>query len=256
MLQDNQGTILRQQLELAGRLDTAIQLMNARREESAKSTRHGFEFEETLGAHLRAIVQETGDILQDTGATTGVRPNCKVGDHVITIGPEKVAAGGRIVIEAKESSSCDLVRSLEEAELARANRQAEVCIFVHPVKTAPLGIPLFQRNGSDIAVKWNADDDENDVWLKAALMVATALSVKAAAHDKADAASFETIDKAMARIRKAIEGFEEVNTSATTIKNSAEKILTRARIMQESLTPQIEAILDEVMKLKNASANC
>jgi hypothetical protein len=47
-----------------------------------------------------------------------------------------------------------------------------------------------------------------------------------------------------------------VNTSATTIKNAAEKILTRARIMQESLTPQIEVILDEVMKLKSASANC
>lgn len=253
MLQDNQGTILRQQLELAGRLDAAIQMMNARREEAAKSTRHGFEFEETLGTHLRAIVQEAGDILQDTGATTGVRPNCKVGDHVITIGPEKVASGGRIVVEAKESASYDLVKSLEEAEVARANRQAEVCIFVHSVKTAPAGIPLFQRYGSDIVVKWSADDDENDVWLKAALMVATALSVKAAAHDKADAASFETIDKAMARIRKAIEGFEEMNTSASTIKNAAEKILTRARIMQESLTPQIEAILDEVTKLKEAS---
>jgi len=58
----------------------------------------------------------------------------------------------------------------------------------------------------------------------------------------------------MARIRKVIEGFEEMNTSATTIRNSAEKILNRARIMQESLTPQIEAILDEVMKLKDASA--
>jgi hypothetical protein len=60
--------------------------------------------------------------------------------------------------------------------------------------------------------------------------------------------------KAMVRIRKAIKGFEDVNTSATTIKNAAEKILNRARIMQESLTPQIEAILDEAGKLKAAAA--
>ena len=33
-------------------------------------------------------------------------------------------------------------------------------------------------------------------------MVATALSVKAKAHDEADVASFETLDKAMARTRK------------------------------------------------------
>jgi septation ring formation regulator EzrA len=85
-------------------------------------------------------------------------------------------------------------------------------------------------------------------------MVATALSVKAVSHDKAEAASFEKIDKAMARIRKTIEGFEEVNTSANTIKSSAEKILTRARIMQETLSPQIEAILEEVGKLQAAAA--
>jgi hypothetical protein len=254
MLQENQGAMLRQQLELAGRLDTAIQLMAARREEATKSTRHGFEFEETLGNHLRQIVHEAGDVFQDTGETTGLRPNCKVGDHVITIGPEKIAAGARIVIEAKESASYDLAKTLEEADLARINRQAEVCIFVHSVKTAPASIPLFQRYGRDLVVKWNADDDENDVWLKAALMVAMALSVKAASHDKDEAASFEKIDKAMARIRKQIEGFEEVNTSANTIKNSAEKILTRARIMQEGLTPQIESILDEVAKLKDAAA--
>jgi hypothetical protein len=254
MLRENQETLLRQQIDLAGQLNNAIQLLAARREESAKSTRHGMEFEETLGNHLRSVVQDAGDILQDTGATTGLKPNCKVGDHVITIGPEKVAAGARIVIEAKESASYDLTKTLEEADVARMNRQAEVCVFVHSTKTAPASIPTFQRYGHDIVVRWNPDDDENDVWLKAALMVATALSVKAASHDQADAATFEKIDKAMARIRKAIEGFDEVNTSANTIKNAAVKILDRSRLMQEALVPQIETIVEEVGKLQAASA--
>lgn len=254
MLQENQSTLLRQQMELASRLDAAIQSMNARREESTKSTRHGLEFESTLGDHLRTLVQGSGDILQDTGSTTGLKPNCKVGDHVITIGPDKLAAGARIVIEAKENASCDLTRTLEEADTARANRQAEVCVFVHSSRTAPPSIPTFRRYGRDIVVRWNADDDANDVWLEAALMVATALSVKAASHDKKDAASFEKIDKAIERARKFLEGFDEINTSANTTRSAAEKILNRARLMQEGLSAQVQAIVDEVLKLKEDAA--
>lgn len=254
MFQHSQETMLRHQLDLSARLDTAIQLMNARREESSKSTRHGLEFEVALGEHLRSVVQATGDIVQDTGMTTGMKPNCKIGDHVITIGPEKVAAGARIVVEAKENASVDLARSLEEADEARVNRQAEVCIFVHSTKTAPASIPAFQRYGRDIVVKWDAQDNASDVWLKAALMVATALSVKAASHSKQEAASFERIDGAIVRIRKSIEGFEEINTFANTTRTSADKILNRARVMQENMLSQVEAIVDEVLKLKDASA--
>jgi len=254
MFQEHQQTMLRQHQELAGRLDTAIQSMNARREEAAKSTRHGFEFEETLGDHLRRLVQATGDIFQETGSTTGFKPNSKVGDYVITIGPEKVAAGARIVVEAKESASYDLKASLEEAEVARNNRQAEICVFVHSTRTAPASIPTFQRFGRDLVVRWNPDDDANDVWLEAALMVASALSVKAAAHDKQDAASFEKIDRAIEHVRKALEGFDELNTSANTIKGSAEKILNRARLMQEKLSAQLQLMVDEIVKLKVSAA--
>jgi len=54
-----------------------------------------------------------------------------------------VAAGARIVLEAKESASYDLAKTLEEADVARTNRQAEVCVFVHSTKTAPPSIPTF-----------------------------------------------------------------------------------------------------------------
>ena len=253
-LQDHHGRMLTQQHELSSRLDAAIQTMTARREESAKSTRHGLEFESTLGDHLRSLVSATGDILQETGATTGLKPNCKVGDHVITIGPEKAAAGARIVIEAKESASCDLSRTLEEAHVARINRQAEVCVFVHSTKTAPASIPVFQRYGHDLVVQWDADDDAHDVWLQAALMVATALAVKAASHDRQDAASFDKIDKAIERIRKCLEGFDEINTCANTARNAAEKILNRARLIQESLSSQVQAIVDQVASLKEDKA--
>jgi hypothetical protein len=38
------------------------------------------------------------------------------------------------------------------------------------------------------------------------------------------------------------------------VKNSAEKILTRARIMQDGLSTQIQEVIDEVLKLKDDAA--
>jgi hypothetical protein len=201
----------------------------------------------------RALVAAGGDVVEETGASTGTIPNCKVGDHVITIGPEKLAAGARIVVEAKQHAGYDLTRSLREADEARRNRNAEVCLFVHSTRTAQDGIPAFQRFGNDIVLRWDAEDG-GDVWLRAGLMVATALSVRAASHDKQDAASFARIDGAIERMRKHVEGFEEINTCAGTAQRAAEKILKRARIMEEGLADQLATIMEEAVKLKARGA--
>ncbi|MDF2461773.1 MAG: hypothetical protein K0Q43_8 [Ramlibacter sp.] len=250
MLQENH----RQQLEISSRLsetlNVAIGQLQARRQEADKSTRHGIEFEATVGDQLRSICESAGDVVQDCGLTTGLIPNKKVGDFVITIGPEKAAAGARIVIEAKESASYDLASTLEESDVARRNRGAAVCVFIHSEKTAQAGIPVFNRYGHDIVVRWNAEDPATDVWLKAALMVATAMSVRAAVHDKKDAASFQKVDEAVARIRKQVEGFEQIRNSATTSSNAAGKILERAKIMEDTLLSQLETLCEQVAKLK------
>jgi len=250
MLQEHQRVNVATAERLAESLNTAVAALQARREEAAKGTRHGLEFEAALGDHLRGLAAAAGDIVEDTGATTGLKPNCKVGDHVITIGPEKVAAGARIVVEAKESASYDLAKTLEEADLARRNRDATVCVFVHSTKTAPDSIPVFQRFGHDLVVRWDAEDSANDVWLQAALMVATALSVRAASHSKQEAASFGKIDSAIERIRKHIEGFEEINTAASSSKKAAEKILDRAERMKDDMTKYLTTIAEETLKLK------
>lgn len=78
--------------------------------------------------------------------------------------------------------------------------------------------------------------------------------VKASTHGKEDAASFAKIDRAIERIRKAVEGFEEINVSAMTAKRAAEKILERARITQQTLVEQIECIGAEFLKLRESAA--
>jgi hypothetical protein len=250
MLEDNH----KEQVGLANRLseslNIAISQLQARRDEAARSTRHGLEFEVSVGEQLRSICEAAGDVVKDCGTTTGLMPNKKVGDFVVTIGPEKAAANAKIVIEAKESASYDLTATLEEADVARRNRGAGVCVFVHSAKTAQAGIPVFARYGHDIVVRWHAEEPATDVWLKAALMVATALSVRAATHDRQDAASFQVVDNAVARMRKQIEGFEQIRTSAQTSSSAAGKILERAKIMEETMLSQVETLCAEVLKLK------
>ena len=253
MLQDNH----KQQLELANNLSKTLEMavsnLNTRREEAARSTRHGGEFEADLGALLRSVAEGAGDVVQDCGNSTGVIPNCKVGDYVLTVGPEKTAAGARIVVEAKENASYDLAKTLAEADIARRNRSAGVCIFVHSEKTAAPSVPLFSRYGHDIVLRWNAESEASDCWLKAALMVATALSVRAVQHGQKDGASFQLVDKAIEGIRKQVEGFEEIVTFANTSAGATAKILKCVDLMRDNMTSRLETLCEEIVKLKHSA---
>eukprot|EP00461_Guttulinopsis_vulgaris_P007738 UN07788 len=53
-------------------------------------------------------------IVEATGNRTGRIRNCKVGDIVITMGPEHVAYGSKIVIEAKNDQSYTIQKALDE----------------------------------------------------------------------------------------------------------------------------------------------
>lgn len=250
MLQDQHRQTIALTQELSANLQLAVSQLQTRREEAAKSTLHGLDFEAAVGEQVRVLAAAAGDVVEDVGASTGVIPNCKTGDFVVTVGPEKVASGARVVWEAKASASYDLKVTLEEAERARRNRQAGVCVFVHAERTAQPGIPAFARYGHDLVLRWNEDDPASDVWLKAAAMVALALSVRAAAHDKKDAASFKKIDGAIERIRKQVDYFADLRTYATTSKGAVEKILARSQSMEEALMGQMEALVEELTKLK------
>jgi hypothetical protein len=238
---------------LAETLAQAVGVLQGRKEESQKGTRHGFEFEASLGDALRKLAP--GDVVQDTGASTGVIANCKVGDFIVTIGPEKTAAGAKIVVEAKESGAYDLARTLEEADTARRNRGAGICVFVHSVKTAGPSIPKFARYGHDLVILWDAEDEASDIWLEAALMLATSMSVRAAQHDKSEAASFAALDKAVESIRKHIDGLDEITTCANTSSKAAAAIIKRAEIMKEGLLARVAVVCEQIEKLKVSTSS-
>jgi hypothetical protein len=113
--------------------------------------------------------------------------------------------------------------TLEEADLARRNRSASVCLFVHSAQTAPAGLPELHRWGHDIVVVWDAEDAATDVRLKAGFLLAKALCLRANQHEEEEAASLSEMDVAIEAIRKQIAGFEEIKTSATTIVGGAKR---------------------------------
>ena len=215
---------------------------------------HGTEFEGRVGNFVRELCSASGDLFEECGTNTGLIPRSKVGDFLVTLGPDSAAAGASIVVEAKESASYSFKDTLAEADLGRRNRGASVCVFVHSTVTAGVDIPDLQRWGNDIVVRWSADDPDTDVVLRAGLMLAKALCLRVEQHTLEDHASFDEIDGAVEAIRKQFQGLEEINTTANTVVNSGEKIRNRARIMTSEIERQLEILVSNANRLRTKSA--
>jgi len=233
----------------------ALTDMKARKEEAQRSTTHGNIFEDELLHVTQSMCQKSGDIITATGNTTGVIKNSKVGDILIELGPEHVAAGSKIIIEAKESASYNMTKAREEIDTARKNRSADVGIFVFSTKTAPEGLDPLVRHGSDLFIVWDAEESGSDVYLHAAISVARALSTRVATQRDDQKADFDSIDRAIRDIEKQAQSLDQITGWANTIKNNSGKILDRAGKMKENMEKQIEIIEENIHDLKDVLEN-
>ena len=236
--------------EFQAEVRARLEAMQARRQESERSTRRGEVFEDAVYDFINDRSQKARHIATHTGNTTGRISRSRVGDAVIELGPEHSAAGARIVVEAKEDASYRLAKALEEIQTARDNRDASVGIFVFSKSTAPDGLEAFARYGNDIVVIWDKDDTGTDVFLDAGLSVAIALSVRAQAHAAEVGADFEAIEQAILEIQKQADGLAQIKTWATTVRNNGDHIIKSAEKMQEGLNNQVEVLNDKVADLR------
>ncbi len=221
--------------------------MTARKQEAARSTRHGDDFEVAVFGQVYDRSQRAGDVATKTGSSAGRIKNCKKGDAIVELGPERAAAGAPIVVEAKEDASYSLQRALEEIREARKNRDAGVGLFIFSAISAPDGLAPFGRYGDDVVIVWDADDPRSDVILDSGLSLAHALCARARTRREADEADFDAIDRAILEIEKQMRGLDEMTRSAETIKSGSEKILKRAEIMRKGIGEQLE-ILDKKVR--------
>lgn len=266
---DDEGSPLsllrRQLLEVIGQIQKSngefhteiretVAALKARKKEKARSTRHGDDFQEAVGLLVSEDARQRGDIYEDTTSKAGQISRCKIGDFVITMGPESVAAGGVIAIEAKQEQGYNLKSTLDEISQARANRNADVGIFVLSALAAPEGMEPLSRYGNDMIVVWDAEDPSTDVVLSAALSVARALVARRSVDSKERAADLLELDKAMQRISKDTSGLAEIITWSTTVENSGKKIRDKAERLKHDLEIQVNQLEEHLGRLRTESA--
>ena len=227
--------------------------MTARKQEAQRSTRHGMEFEDAVFEFINRR-QGDGDVATRTGNTTGRIRNCKKGDVVVQLGPESLAPGARVVVEAKQDQSYTLQKALGEIEEARRNRDAGVGLFVFSRRTVPSEVtePLL-RFGNDLVAVWDADDPATKVYLVAALSVAKALSVRSAADGETLGVDVEALDKIVREVERQAGGLDEITKSAQAIDGHVTKILDRARIVRNGLQRQVGVLDEQVEGLRGLS---
>lgn len=230
----------------------ALTKMVAQREEAARSTQHGIEFEDRVLDFILHESQKTGDIASRTGEITGLIKSCKVGDAIVELGPDSAAPGVSIVVEAKEKDQYPLVKAREEIETARKNRGAQVGLFVYSSRIAPPEVAAnsLQRFGSDVFVVWNSDDPATDLFLKVGLTLCRALCIRETKQSDAQQADFAAIEKAILEIEKRTDGLSEIETSANTIQKGSEKILERVRINRDALKKQVDLLREKMTDLR------
>lgn len=222
------------------------------RKEAERSTRHGEVFEEAVYEFIVSEGQYSGDLVTPTGAATGLIKNCKTGDCVIELGHDCQAAGEKIVVEAKQRAGVTVAAALQEIEQARKNRSANIGLFVFSKRLAPIGINGFKRYGSDIVCEWDPEDPQTDVWLKAALVTARAISVRQAGQSETQDVDFEGIERAVLEIEKRAANLEAIRTSAKTIISGGERILKRVDTDEKAFEKQIALLRENLTDVRSA----
>lgn len=242
-----QADFLMRQAEVMAKLTE----MTATKEESERSTRRGVVFEDDVFEFVKRRGESAGDVVERTGATTGLLRGRRVGDAVITLPSEHAAGGAKIVVEAKDDASYTPGKALAELDEARRNRGAGVGLFALSANSAAsAGFQTFARHGDDILIVWDAEDPASDVVFDAGLSVAKAISVQTKTGADESETDFEAVDKAIAEILRETAKLEEISKSASAIDGHVSRILEHARIMRNGLTRQVSALNEQIDALR------
>jgi len=229
--------------------------IRGKREEAARSTSHGKDFQDFAWQVVSREAQRYGDLPANTSSSPGAIKNCKVGDFTITLGDDTAAPGERIVVEAKEEAKYDLSKARSEIETARKNREATVGIFVFSKKIVSESVEVLQRQGTDVFVVWDAGDLTSDVNLKAAIMLARALCVRQAKVRSEDRADFQQLDAAILEVECEAKRLGDVKRWTETIKSNSGKVLDEIGRMVDGLDKQIAVLRKIAAALKTSLGN-
>ena len=228
-----------------------LEAFKARREEAARSTRHGNTFEASVGEFLQREAQRLGDVYEAVGTLKG-QIDRKTGDHVLTppAPSERRPTERASCAEAKAKKGYTERGALDEIARARKNRDAKVGLVVMDRATAPEGVEALRRVGDDVLVVWDADDIASDLVLRHAVSIARAWCVRELVAESAAEASLEQIDESIESIANQIRVLDEIIHSGRLIKRRGEKVVSSGERLRETLEREVAALQQHVKALR------
>lgn len=236
--------------EFQEQVRVTLESLKVRRAEAARSTTHGLDFQDVVGAFVQQQAQRLGDLFESTDDSAGIISRCKVGDFVVTLSHESAAPEARIVFEAKEDRSYTLKSALAELQKARDNRGAQVGVFVFSRETAPEGIEPLSRHGCDVVLVWDAADPQSDIVFKSAISVARMIAVHERKVTDEAAADITEMKEAIDALCRDVSILDEIIKCASAAQNHCEKIVTRGG----GLRKKVDASLVELRQHVDALA--
>lgn len=246
---DRQG---KSSLEFQQEIREAVAKLQTAKKERERSTTHGLDFEERLTELFTEIGRGSGHVVSAVGQETGLISRRYVGDVVVELGADHVAAGAKVVVEAKAEGNYTTAKMLAELDMAKKNRGAEVGLFVYAARHADEGADPLARHGDDLVVVWDPEDAETDWRVRLAFSVATAMCTRRAAEKAGQAFEFEAVEKAIRAVEKRIEMLAKIEKPAETIRKSSETILEEVGRTRKDLNLQVRRLDEQVAEMKES----
>lgn len=228
----------------------AVEALKARRDEEVRSPRNGLDFQAALADVVAREAVRLQDTFEDVNAKTGLLPRSKKGDLIIELGAETSAPGAKIVFEAKDVQGFGLKDARKELADARANRGAELGIFVFSRATAPAGLEPIARHERDLFVVWDQDDPSTDLALRMAISLARAMAVGARASANKTEVSLAEMEKVIEAVTKDMKTLDDLAKTARSVQESGGKLVDQAGKLKVSLQRQLDRLQEHVGGLR------
>ena len=229
---------------------THLEAKNVRKDEASRSTHQGWTFEDQVNDHIERKSQEKGEYFEATGMSTGRKGSKKVGDGVITLGPDTRAPEARIVIEAKKAKNYTLKKALDELESARENREAQAGIFVFAVDSAPKNVQPVECYGCDVVVMWDPEDETTDAYLYAGITIARSIVIKEMNRDDSEI-DIVGLEQAVRDIEAQATEIDKIITKARSVEKAGKDIGKSADNIRGRLFDQAQQLDDLIDPLRD-----
>jgi len=217
------------------------------KKEENRGAKKGMVFEALLYEHVAQVAEAAGDSSRSTGHEQGAVLNSTKGDCVITIGATHVAAGEKIVIEAKQDQSYTFIKSIEELQVAKENRKAKIGIFAYAKGYEPPEVNEFRREGNDFYVVVDREDIEAgnpSFFIDAAIKIArNMIALRKEENEKAGLDVKKTEDL-ISNIFREIEEIADCMEKSTTIQKHAEYIGKKLGHHSKAQRANLDALIE------------